>query len=124
MKCQLCGGDIPSFRYGNALYCDEDCYKEAKRLRDAFNYQNIRCYVNDLKLNAKILAKYFPLCEEGDYMIQIKFFLNEGFNWDRYDELIVHQNQQLNVVGRYAYCVITVKNNEKEVMIWKLKDCQ
>ena len=78
-------------------------------------------YLRELKINESILARLYPLCENGDYKIPIRFFTNEHFNWDRYDELFLHKGRYFRRVGEYAYHVETNKDDNKEVIVCKLK---
>ena len=76
------------------------------------------------KTNESILARYYPLCDKDDYKIPVMLFINENFNWDRYDELILHNNIPYKRIGDYAYYVITSTDNNRYVNICKLKESQ
>ena len=119
--CNNCNIKIPVTRRSNSKYCSDICYRDAKRVRDKLNYKTSSTYLREHKINESILARLYPLCEKGDYNIPIRFFINEQFNWDRYDQLFMHEKKHFKRVGSYAYYVVTTDGNNQEVMICKLK---
>lgn len=77
------------------------------------------CY-KELKNNLSILERYYPICANGDQLVPIAYFINDGFNWDRYEKTTLYENKQLPVIGSYCYYVYSSKDDKKEIMIWKL----
>lgn len=120
MKCNYCKKDIPSTKRANARYCTYSCYNLAKRQRDKRSYGEMSQYSKGLKHNFKILEKYYPLCQDEKSMIPIKYFVNEGFDWDRFEKTTLYAKAHLKTIGCYCYGVYPSENNENQVMIWKL----
>lgn len=112
--------DIPSGRRSNSMYCGMDCYKSSKKIRDNINYKKSSLYLRELKSNESILAGYYPLCNKGDY-IPIKYFENAQFNWDRYDQMFMRDENIHYRIGQYAYSVLTSADNNKYINICKLQ---
>lgn len=121
MTCKYCDNEVPDTRRKNASYCSNECYKKAKSERDQKQYYRASTLHRELRNNEKTLERFYPLCKMGQYSIPVDYFLNEQFVWDRYDELISHQDEHYYRVGQYAYRV-QVDEKQKNVLICKLKE--
>lgn len=117
-KCIHC--NEPNGRRANSLYCSIECYNSAKKIRDSLNYKKSSTYQRDFKLNESILARYYPLCIKGEY-IPVMYLENEHFNWDRYDQMFIRDENRHYRIGQYAYSLLKSADNNKYINICKLQ---
>lgn len=109
--CKYCQKNIGPLRQWNAHYCSDNCYKKAKSERDAAAYKLLSSKIKKWKNNIEILARFYSLCQSGE-SIPVRYFINENFDWDCYDETVVYKKQQYKRVGDYGYTVAIAEDTQ------------
>lgn len=121
--CNHCGKSIPSARRKDAKYCSSICYLHEKAARDSRNYYKCREYLTELSNNERTLSKFYGIAKGNNGGVPVEFIVNEGFVWDRYDELIKVDDGYYKRVGYYAFCLKNIDGHQR-VLICKLKEFQ
>jgi len=111
--CPICDGELPEDKNGNTVYCSDECYD--------YNKSVVAAEKNRNKTLQKILLFLDNTANEtyglyGSEPFSAKVFIDRGFVWDTYSELITIEHIQAKKLIRYAYVLFT----NQTVKIWKL----
>lgn len=117
MKCTRHGCDcpIPDTRRSDAKYCSEQCYREAKKVRDSASYYARSLLYQNIKHNDNILSILFQFQHE----ILRQDLENVYFNFDNYVSIDFIGREKLFLMYRYAYS-IRHSANEVWIKIWEI----
>ena len=114
-RCKYCNTVLPADKHGSALYCDEDCYYEAKKIRSNCRYHELQSNYSIKKNNETILALLCPMSK--NMVATTREILDSlGFIWGICDGEVDGSDKSIwKKIGLYHY----VLNNDKTISIWK-----
>ncbi len=116
--CLWCKHAIPKSRKKSSLYCSDEHYYEAKKVRSSQFYENRVTPYKEIKRNEKILEAFFLFVElsRDIFYADLEY---KKFNWGiAGNETLGPGNLIGKIVGRYAY---HLNLSTKRVTLWKLK---
>ena len=111
--CPICKGPLPEDKNGNTVYCSDECYDynksvEASEKNKKKSLQKILLFLDNTANEAYGLY--------GSEPFSAKVFIDRGFVWDTYSEIITIENIQAKKLIRYAFVLFT----NQTVKLWKL----
>jgi hypothetical protein len=111
--CPICKGLIPEDKNGNTVYCSDECYD--------YNKSVVAAEKNRNKSIQKLLFTIDNVANEvyglyGSEPFSANVFIDRGFVWDTYSEIITIEHIQAKKLIRYAYVLFT----NQTVKLWKL----
>lgn len=117
--CLFCNGPISTQRKGSAMYCSNEHYYEAKKLRSRGRYANLKRYPDELAKNHEALERAH-FVQHFDRKLNLAELTTLGFVWGvSTGEIADFKGRIFTKVGEhYAY---RVDPETKEVEIWKVK---